>query len=141
MNSYLKLKEKRQKEINDFPMFFAFNEKQFNEGMKKIGLNVNDKNKIYSVGMGGFIRKKDSKKLTNLFNKHDKEMQEAISKDKTGDNFIFDMFFYELNNHEYIVTRSIEDTLDALGLTVDEVNSNELLIKGLNNAIKKILEN
>jgi len=38
MNSYLELKEKHQKEVNEFPMFFAFNDKQFKEGMKKFGL-------------------------------------------------------------------------------------------------------
>lgn len=31
--SYLELKKKHQKEFNEFPMFFAFNQKQFDEGM------------------------------------------------------------------------------------------------------------
>lgn len=33
MNPYLKLKNKHQKEINDFPFGFAFSQKQFDDMM------------------------------------------------------------------------------------------------------------
>ena len=32
MNTYLKLKNRHEKEFNNFPMFFAFNKKQFEIG-------------------------------------------------------------------------------------------------------------
>ena len=140
MNKYYELKQKQQKERNDFPMFFAFNKKQFNEGMEKLGLNSNDIDKIYSMGYGGFIRKKDSEKFTELFDKHSNEMQSAINSDTTGEGFIFDMFHYELANHEYIITWSLADTLDALDLTLEEVNDNKLLLKGLKLAKKDYIK-
>ena len=55
--SYLELKWKHQKEFNEFPMFFAFNRKQFDEGMKTLGLKPNQTNKVYSFDGGGFYRK------------------------------------------------------------------------------------
>lgn len=133
MNMYRELKEKQQKEVNDFPMFFAFSNEQFNEGMKKLGLEPTETDKIYSLGMGGYYRKTDSSKLKDLFNRHEKEMDQAIEND---DKFIFDMFNYELGNHEYNYTRDISETLDALGFTIEDINNNKRLIKGLNDAVK-----
>jgi len=34
------------------------------------------------------------------------------------------MFYYELSNHEYVITYNVMDALDALGLTIEEVNNN-----------------
>ena len=131
VNQYLEIKTRHQKELDNFPMFFAFSDKQFEEGMKKFGLSSKDANKIYSTSGGGFIKKTDSKKLKYLFAIHNLEMKEAIESDKTGEGFIFDMFDYELSNHEYCITMSVEDTLYALGLTIEEINKNPALIKGL----------
>lgn len=133
-NAYLALKRKHQEEINNFPMMFAFSNKQFAEGMAKLGLTENDTDKIYSVGGGGYIRKTDSEALNEMFERHNKEMKNAIDSDLTGEEFIFDMFVYELANHEYGYTWDIEPTLDALGLTFDEVKANKKLLYGLNKA-------
>lgn len=134
MNTYLELKEKQQKEVNDFPMVFAFSNKQFDEGMQKLGLKPEETDKIYSIGGGGYIRKTDSKALSEMSERHKKEMDEAIKNDKTGDNFIFDMFNYELGNHEYTYTWDITDTINSLGLTIEEINNNKRLLHGLNKA-------
>jgi len=141
MNAYLTLKQKRQKEVNEFPFMFAFSGQQFNEGMKELGLEPTDTDKIYSIGGGGYIRKTDSKTLSEMTKRHEKEMAEAIAADPTGDNFIFDMFNYELANHEYVITYDITDTLDALGMTIEEVNVDERLKNGLNKARKAQFEN
>jgi len=137
MNAYTVLKDKQQKEVNEFPMFFAFSNEQFNEGMAKFGLKPEDTDKIYSLsGTGGFYKRTDSEKLKEMMNRHEKERQEAIEGDETGDGYIFDMFNYELGNHEFVITYDVEDTLDALCLTIDEVNASEKLKHGLNKAIK-----
>jgi hypothetical protein len=116
---------------------FAFSDKQFEEGMRKLGLDPTDTNKVYSMpGTGGFYRRSDAHILHEMFDRHHKEMQEAIEADKTGEGFIFDMFNYELANHEYGYTGSITDTLDALGLTIDDINNNPLLARGLEKARK-----
>lgn len=138
MNEYYNLKQKQQKEVNEFPMFFAFSNNQFVEGMVKLGLDPSDTDKIYSIGAGGYIRKSDSKRLSNLFDKNEAEMQKAIDEDITGLGFVYDMFLYELNNHEYGYTLDVEDTLNALDLSYDDIINNPKLSVGLNKAIEEI---
>ena len=141
MNAYRKLKDKHQKEVNDFPMFFAFSNKQFEEGMKKLGLDPQDTDKIYKFGnTGGFYRKSDSPALHEMFDRHKKEMAEAIAADETGEGFIYEMFDYELANHEYGYTRDCGPAFDALGLTVEEIRADKRMINGLNKARKEQIE-
>lgn len=135
-NKYLTLKQKHQEEVNNFPMVFAFSNEQFKEGMEKLGLTATDTDKVCSIGGGGFIRKEDSNSLSEMFSRHTNEKQEAMSNDPTGDGYILDMFDYELGNHEYSYTWDVEPTLDALGLTMDDVNKDERLLHGLNKARK-----
>lgn len=137
MNKYRELKARHEKMMNEFPMFFAFSNKQFEEGMAKLGLNPDETDKIYKLGgTGGFYRKSDSDKLKEMFATFDREMKEAIAADETGEGFIYDMFNYELANHEYCITWDLEPTLDALGITMEEINADERLLKGLKKAIK-----
>ena len=141
MNAYRELRDKQQAEVNAFPMFFAFSQSQFDEGMKKLGLEPNETDKLYKFGStGGFYRKSDSKALHDMLDRHDKELKDAIAADETGEGFISDMFSYELSNHEYGYTRDVEPALDALGLTLDEVNADQRLVHGLQKAHKKEIE-
>lgn len=132
-NIYKELQTKQMDELNNFKQFFAFDKKQFDEGMKKLGLEADQKEEICSTGYGGFILNSDVTSYKDLFKKHDEEMKEAI---KNSDKFIFDMFNYELANHEYLYTYSVDDTLRALGLTYEEVEADERLLKGLKEAKK-----
>jgi len=134
---YLELKQKQQKEVNDFPFGFAFSNQQFKEMMEKFGLKETDTDKIYSIGAGGYIRKSDSDAFDEMFKRHRKEIEDEIEKDKKGTGFIYSMFSYELANHEYCITYDIEPTLDALGLTLDEINKKENLLNGLRKALKE----
>ena len=134
---YLELKQRQQKEVNDFPFGFAFSNQQFKEMMEKFGLKETDTDKIYSIGAGGYIRKSDSNAFDEMFKRHRKEIEDEIEKDKKGTGFIYSMFRYELANHEYCITYDIEPTLDALGLTVDEINKKENLLNGLRKALKE----
>ena len=141
MNAYQEMKDRQQKEFDAFPMRAAFSQQQFQQMMEKWGLTLNDTDKICSIGGGCYIRKADIAAFTTLINKTAAELKNAITADTTGDGFIFDMFVYELANHEYCITYDLEDTLDALGLTPEEVNADELLKHGLNKAIKHYLKN
>ncbi len=140
MNSYVEMKERHQKEVNEFPMNFAFSDEQFKRAMEELGLTENDLDKVVSIGAGGFIRKTDVKAYKEMGERQYKEFREAIEKDKVGDGFIKEMFLYELANHEYIITRKIDDTLDALGLTDNDIRNNNNLRTGLLLAEKEYLE-
>lgn len=135
-NLYQELKDRQQTEFNQLPLMFAFSNEQFAEGMKKLGLTAGDTDKIYSIGAGGYIKKADAPLMHDMINRHDAEFQAAINDRQTGDTFIFDMFDYELANHEYSYTGDVSETLDALGLTVAEVRRNPRLLNGLRRAIK-----
>ena len=48
------------------------------------------------------------------------------------------MFYSELTNHEYGYTRDLTNTLDALGYTIDDINADKRLTKGLYNATRQV---
>lgn len=135
MNPYLELKNKHQKEINDFPFGFAFSEKQFNDMMiNKFGLTPEDTDKIYSIGGGGFVRKSDADAMHEMFDRHAKERETAIKENK--DDYLYHMFDYELANHEYNYTGDVSDALEALGLTSKDIDANEAMHDALMRAAK-----
>ena len=135
-NVYLTLKQEQQTEINNFPMAFAFSKSQFEKEMARLGLAVDDTDKIIGIGGGGFIRRTDREAFDEMLKRLDAEMTAAMSADPTGDGFLFDMFDYELSNHEYIVTLSVEDTLDALGLTPEQVEADPRMKYALDKAVR-----
>ena len=139
-NQYQILKDRQQKEFNAFPMGAAFSQKQFEEMMAKWGLFPTDTDKILHIGSGCYIRKTDREAFHELVDRLDREKQEAIAADTTGDGIIKDMFLYELANHEYCITYDLDDTLDALGLTVDEINADPRLLRGLEKALTQYLK-
>lgn len=138
MNKYIELKKKQQEEINRLPLGFAFGMKQFKEMMEKWGLSMSDTDKILSIGSGGYIQKKDYELLLQTFKRHAEERQKAIAEDKTGDGFIYEMFLYELDSHEYSCTCDMNDTLAVLGYTCAEINQNKCLLHGLYKAEAEI---
>lgn len=140
MNKYTQLKEKQTQEMNSFPMAFAFSNEQFKEGMETLGLTENDTAKVASIGLGGFIRKSDVNAFSAMNRKQRKEKEEAINQDTTGEGYIKDMFRYELSNHEYGYTYELNDTLDALGLTIEEINQSAALLNGLQLAKTEYLQ-
>ena len=66
--TYQEYTSKRQEEFNALPVFYAFNDKQFEEGMNRFGLTVKDTDKIFRLGnTGGFYLKADSDKIRSFF--------------------------------------------------------------------------
>ncbi len=139
MNKYEEMKARQQEEVNASPIFFAFGKTQLIEGMKKIGLSETDTDKICHIGGGGYIKKTDLPTLKAMFARHREERAEAVKADATGRVFIFDMFYTELNNHEFGYTGEYDDTLEALGYTEEDLDSNPALREGFDYAIAKIL--
>ena len=50
------------------------------------------------------------------------------------------MFLSELANHEYCITYDLEDTLNALGFTIEEINADKRLLHGLKKAKQDYLK-
>jgi len=132
-NLYLQLNKKIETEIDEFPMFFAFNKEQLDDGLKKLKTTMKD---IYKIGGGGFIRKVDSDRFGEMLERHNKEHKDMMK----NKEYVYQMFRYELANHEYCITYDYEDTLSSLNLTMSEVKKNpmlkEQLIKAKNDYLK-----
>ena len=139
MNRYADMKRRQQQEFGAFPMQFAFNDRQFAEGMAALGLEPTDTDKVYTAPGGGFYRKEDGPRLKEMMDRFDRELQSAIAGDKTGDGFIYEMFLYELNNHEYGYTGDLSETLDALGYAPEDIRADPRLSHGLEKARLEIL--
>jgi hypothetical protein len=137
-NEYSALRAKHQKEVDDFPFFFAFSNEQFAEGMREFGLNPEtDTDEILAIqGTGGYMLKTDEAKFDEMFERHESERREAIAGDKDGDGYILQMFEYELANHECGYTGDIKPALDALGLTFEDIEADPRLKRGLEKAKK-----
>lgn len=131
MSKYTELKSKHQAEVNAFPLGFAFNQSQFDEMMKKWGLKPTNIREILSIGGGGYVRKDDAKAMHEMFARHEAEWNIAIQ----DEEFMFEMFNYELANHEYSYTGDLTDTLEALGLTMDIINETPNMADALKRAI------
>lgn len=141
MNAYQDMKNRHQERVNALPVKFAFSREQFRKGMAELGLTENDTDKIYKMGnTGGFYLRTDSKLIFDTFEQNEAEMKAAIAADTDGTGFITDMFGYELANHEYCITYDLEPTLDALGLSADDVNASPALLNGLRLAKKEYLQ-
>lgn len=139
MNKYAELRQRQQEEFNALPLGFAFSRKQFDEMMQEWGLDPEkDLDKLLRIPGGGYIQKKDADLLHQTTERHSAEMAAAIAEDETGEGFIYQMFLYELDNHEYGYTRDTEDTLDALGYTAEEVLGNPRLKRGIEKAVTEI---
>ena len=138
MNRYADLKQRQREEFSAFPMQFAFSDRQFAEAMAALSLEPTDTDKVYKAPGDGIYRREDGPRLKEMLDRFDRELQEAIASDQTGDGFIYEMFLYELDNHEYGYTMDTEDTLDALGYTADEILGNPRLKRGIEKAVTEI---
>ena len=132
-NDYLALNLRHEWEINHFPLFFACGKQQFEEKVKQLGIKPGEK--IVSLGACSYLRKEDEADYFRLCERHKQEREAAIAADKTGDGYIYQMFRYELANHEYGYTRDLSDTLHFLGLPESEVSQNKALSRGLKKAL------
>lgn len=135
--SYWAMKQRHQREYSEFTpgkVFFAFSNSQFEEGMKSIGLQPTETNKIYRSVAGSFIRREYSIEQRELFERFDAEQAAAIAADPTGEGFIYSMFYDELTNHEYCYSLDSSDALDALGITIDDINADERMKKAFKRA-------
>ena len=132
METYQGLMNRQAKEFQELPIFFAFSKKQFEDGMKSIELTVDDVKQITSITGGGYIKKNESYLLFEMMNRHEKELVSAMD---TGYDFCFQMFSYQLSNHEYCITCDVKDTIDVLGLSKADIQTNPVLAKSLIDAI------
>lgn len=116
--TYTELKAKHSKEFGELEgIFWAFSDKQFHEGMEKIGLEPGQLDKIMRLPGGGFILKAQEWAFDALFERHTAEREAFLAEPEN----LYKALVYELNNHEYGYTHDESDALCALGFEPDEI--------------------
>nr|DAE73199.1 MAG TPA: hypothetical protein [Caudoviricetes sp.] len=140
VNTYAEMKKRHQEEVNALPIYWAFTEERFDEILKELGLTKNDTDKLCNTFGGGFCLTKDAQMIADTLARNFKEVEDAIQADETGDGFIKDMFLYELRNHEYTYTCEVEETVEACGFTMEQIENDERLRHGLEVAAKELRE-
>ena len=114
---YLELQKKHQKELEDFPIAYAFNDKQLEEALEKLGATKEECVTVF--GHGDIVKRTDAKALLKMLENQTKELREKMKTDK---EFAYEAFLYEMDNHEYAINWSgDEDVLDCLNLNWDMI--------------------
>lgn len=142
MNSYDILRNNQQKRVDAFLSkycFFAFSKEQFSEGLQKLGIDPEQTEKLVAIGGGGYMLKDHSSEYHQLAEDLQSEYERAANDPESGDQFLYDAFYSELNNHEYSYTGDPVDAIEALGYTVEEVRTNSRLLEILRKAEKQAL--
>lgn len=107
---YVELRDRQMKELNEFPIAYAFDEKQLQEALEKLGATKEECVTIF--GHGDIVKK---------------EVQEALLADK---DFAVEAFLYEMDNHEYAINYDGDgDVLECFGM-----DEEELVMLGLDDA-------
>ena len=140
METYTEMKERHQSEVNALPLAFAFSHDRYLERLAAWNITEEEAKAgaIVGIGNGGFIRASDRDLVISTFERIADEEAAAIAADQDGTGYIYQMFLYELNNHEYSYTGDIDDTLDALNISNKDLAENPALLNGLNLALKAI---
>lgn len=94
---YLDLQKRQQQELTDFPIAYAFSDKQLTEALEKLGAEKSECVTVF--GHGDVVKKKDVPALLAMLKRHTQELHDALQ-DK---DFAEAAFLYEMDNHEYAI--------------------------------------
>lgn len=111
MKNYNELKNNYSKNYNDIMsahnVFFAFNDKQFEEGKEKA--NIKDNKDLVSIGAGGYMPKAKADEMFKLLEeetaRYNKELKEAEEIKEQA-------ILYELNNYEAFYTGRLDEVIE-----------------------------
>ena len=134
METYKQLKERQQKEVNEFPFGAAFSKEQFEEMRQKLPLADGDK--YVSLGAGMFVRKQDLPAMEAMFKRHKKEICDFRKNSKN----LVSAFVREMHNHEYIYAEDDATILSLFGYTLDDLDGKSDISKTYAKAIKQYFE-
>lgn len=114
---YLEMQKRHQKELEDFPIAYAFNDKQLEEALEKLGATKEECVTVF--GHGDIVKRTDAKALIKLLEGHTKELKQKLKDDH---EFAYAALLYEMDNHEYAINWSAdEDVLACFNITFDDI--------------------
>lgn len=114
---YLDLQRKHRKELEDFPIAYAFNDEQLQEALKKLGATKEECVTVF--GHGDIVKRTDAKAFVDMLKRHTEEVKQKLRDDV---EFAEAAFLYEMDNHEYAINWSAdEDVLECFAITFDDI--------------------
>ena len=115
---YLDLQKRHQKELEEFPIAYAFNDEQLEQALEKLGATKEECVSVF--GHGDIVKREDAKRLVAMLENQREEMLQRIRDDEA---FAESAFLYEMDNHEYAINWSgDEDVLACFGITFEKIN-------------------
>lgn len=120
--AYLNLKKKQEEEFANFPIAYAFNDKQLTEALEKLGATKEECVTVF--GHGDIVKRSDAKALIAMMKRHTKELQDALN----DEEFAEGAFLYEMDNHEYAINWTADDdVLACFSLTFEDIRKKGLM--------------
>ena len=114
---YLEMQKRHQKELEDFPIAYAFNDEQLAEALAK--LNATKEECVTVFGHGDIVKRENAKPFIKMLERHTKELKQKLKDDR---DFAEAAFLYEMDNHEYAINWSAdEDVLACFNITFDDI--------------------
>ena len=106
---YLDLKKRHEKELSEFPIAYAFNEKQLEEALAKLGATKEECVTVF--GHGDIVKRENAKSFVEMLERQTEEIKQKLIDDI---EFAEAAFLYEMDNHEYAINWSADcDVLDC----------------------------
>ena len=97
--AYLELQKKHQKELNDFPIAYAFSKEQLEEALIKLGVKSTDEC-VTITGYGDIVKRENAPKFKAMLKRHTKEIHDLLQNNEQDAE---EAFIYEMDNHEYAI--------------------------------------
>ena len=121
-NEYLELKKQHEKELSDFPIAYAFSDKQLEEALEKLGATKEECVTVF--GHGDIVKRENAKPFIKMLERHTKEIKQKLIDDP---EFARVAFLYEMDNHEYAINWSAdEDVMDCFCIDWDFIRKHGL---------------
>lgn len=95
--AYLDLQKRQQDEFSNFPIAYAFSEKQLEEALEKLGAKREEC--VTYMGHGDVIKRSDVPAFKAMLKRHTQEIHEFLQDEELAEA----AFLYEMDNHEYAI--------------------------------------
>lgn len=113
--TYREFKAIMQKRFNAIPLYYFFNAEQKREVLNKLNIKASElKNKVVTF-QGGIILKTQSHKIDEFYNWLC-ECEKTLYQRK---DYLYQLFYYELFNHEVQITCDYDSFLKDIGMELD----------------------
>ena len=132
--AYLELQKQQRKELEDFPIAYAFNEEQLKQALEK--LNATKKECVTVWGCGDILKRTDVPAFKEMLKRHREEIHELLKDEQAAE----EAFLYEMDNHEYAINYDGDaDVLACFDLSfnkLDEISLRDAYLRARNRHMK-----